>query len=92
MPPGRKFVEVFENVWKYILGPDDVLQLSDIVCIARNMQLYSAKIENVEIRRFLFSNSRRLKDSKFRNVFSNRDLTYNQRRKLFIKERRSQAA
>ena len=37
---------------KYILGPDKVLQLSDIVCITKNKKLYKAKIENVEIRRF----------------------------------------
>ena len=33
MPSGREFVKVFEDVLKYILGPDKALQLSDIVRI-----------------------------------------------------------
>ena len=52
MPSGGEFVEDFEDVWKYILVPDKVLQLSDIVCISRDKKLYRAKIENVEIKRF----------------------------------------
>ena len=42
-------MEVFDYVCKYILGPDKVLQLSDIVCISRDKKLYWAKIENIEI-------------------------------------------
>ena len=49
VPSSSEFVEVFQDVWKYILGPDKVLQLSDIICISRNKKLYRAKIENVEI-------------------------------------------
>ena len=82
VPSGRELVEIFEDVWKYIIGSDKVLQ-KDIVCINRNEKLYRAKIQNGEIRRFLISNSKRLKDSTFMNVFINRDLTYNQRRELF---------
>ena len=63
------------DVWKYILGPNEVLQLTDIVCINRDKKLYRAKIENVEIRRFLISISKNLKDSTFWNVFINIDLT-----------------
>ena len=55
MPSGREFVDVSEDVWKYILGPGKVIQLSVIVCISRDKELYMAKIENVEIRRFLCS-------------------------------------
>ena len=47
MPSGRAFVEVLEGVWKYILGPDEVLQLSNIVCITRDKKLYMAKFEKV---------------------------------------------
>ena len=52
VPSGREIVEVFEEVQKHILGPDKVLQLSNIVCISRDEKLYRAKIENVEISRF----------------------------------------
>ena len=38
VPSGREFVEVFEDVWKHILGPDKVLQLSDIVCINKQTE------------------------------------------------------
>ena len=61
VPSGRKFVEIFEDVWKHILGPDKVLQLSDIVCISRDKKIYSAKIENVEIRRFVIGISKRVR-------------------------------
>ena len=70
-------------VWKYIFVLLKVLQLSDIVCISRDKTLYRAKIENVDIRRFLISNSKKLKESIFWNVFINRDLAYNQRREFF---------
>ena len=43
MLSSREFVEVFEDVWKYILGSAKVLQLSDTVCISRDK-----KLENVE--------------------------------------------
>ena len=72
VPTGREFVEVFEDVWKHILGPDKVLQLSDINRISRDKKLSMAKIENAEIRKFLIRNLKRLKDSKFRDVFINR--------------------
>ena len=49
VPSGREIMEVFEDVWKYILGLDKVLQLSDIICIRRDKKLYRAKIEDVEI-------------------------------------------
>ena len=49
VPSGKEFVEVFEDVWKYILGPDKVLQLSDTVCISRDKKTLQAKIENVDI-------------------------------------------
>ena len=49
VPSGREFVEVFEDACKYVLDPDKVLQLSDIVCINRDKKFYRAKIENVEI-------------------------------------------
>ena len=62
VPSGREFVEVFEDVWKHILGPDKVFYLSEIVCISRDNKLYRVKIENVDIRIFLISSSRRLKD------------------------------
>ena len=52
-------MEVFEDVWKYILGPDEFLQLSDIVCISRDKKLYGDNFENVEIRRFLIGNSKK---------------------------------
>ena len=52
VPSGIVFVEVFEDVWKYILGPDEVLQLFDIICISRDKILYRVIIENDEIRRF----------------------------------------
>ena len=38
VPSGREFVQVFEVVWKCILGPDKVLQLSDIVCINKQTE------------------------------------------------------
>ena len=87
VPSGRQFVEMFEDVWKYILGTNKVLQLSDIVYINRDKKLYRAKIKNVENRSsFIISNSKRRKDSSFRNMFINRDLTYNnQRRELFTR-------
>ena len=70
-----------EDIWKFILGPDKVLQLPDIVC-ASTLSMVK-KLYNVETRKIVISNSKRLKDSTFRNVFNNRDLTYNQRRELF---------
>ena len=72
VPSGREFLEVFEDVWKHILGPDKVLQLSGINRISRDKKLSMAKIVNVEIRKFLIRNLKRLKDSKFRDVFINR--------------------
>ena len=68
---GREFVEVLECVWKYILGPDKVLQFSDTVCISTDNKLYSAKIDIVEIGRFQISNSKTVKYSTFRNLFFN---------------------
>ena len=58
MPSGREFVEVFEDVWKYILGSDKVLQLSDTVCISRNKKLYRPRLRML---RFLISNSKKPK-------------------------------
>ena len=49
---GRELVEVFYDVWKYILGTEKVLQLSDIVSISRDMKPHRAQIENFDIRRF----------------------------------------
>ena len=40
VPSGREFVEVFEDVWNNILGPDKVMQLSDIVCISRDKKIH----------------------------------------------------
>ena len=51
--------------------------MSDIVRISRVKKLYMAKIK---IGRFLISNSKKLKNSTFRNEFINRYLIYNQRR------------
>ena len=51
----------FEDVWKYILGSNEVLQLSDIVYISRDKKLYLANIENVKIRNFFITNYRKLK-------------------------------
>ena len=53
----------FKNVWKYILGPDKVLQSSDIVSIGSDKNLYRAKIENVQIKRFVISNSKKQRGS-----------------------------
>ena len=87
MPPGAEFVDVFEDVLKHILGPEEVLQLSDIVCISRNKKLYKAKIK---IRRFIISNPKKLKDGTFRNELIIVDFTYNQRRELL--RRREEAS
>ena len=40
LPSGKEIVGIFEVVWKYNLGRDEVLQLSDIVCISRDKKLY----------------------------------------------------
>ena len=40
VPSGREFVEVFEDVWNNILGPDKVMQFSDIVCISRDKKIH----------------------------------------------------
>ena len=40
LPSGKEIVGIFEDVWKYNLGRDEVLQLSDIVWISRDKKLY----------------------------------------------------
>ena len=85
------FLVTFEDVWKHILDLDKVLQLSGIVFIRRENKLYRAKIENIEIRRFSISNSKRLKDSTFMNLFIDRDLTCNQGRALLSRREESAA-
>ena len=47
VPSVREFMEVFEDFWKCILGPDKVLQFSEIVCIRKDKKIYRAKIGNV---------------------------------------------
>ena len=81
---GRESLKIFEDVCRYIFGPGEVLQLCDIVCISRDKKMFRTKIENVETRRFLFS-----EDSTFSNMFINRDLTYNQLRDFFRRSEES---
>jgi hypothetical protein len=70
----------FNIISSHLLGtaPD----LSNIVCIDRTKKLYRGKIVDGEARKKLLDSARNLKDSEFRGIFINRDLTFKQRKEL----------
>ena len=82
--------QTFEPVARSIVG--GTVELSDIVCISREKKLFRAKIADDDCRKQLLENAKSLKNGRYREIYVNKDLTFNQRKELFRRRAERAAA
>ncbi|KAK3895003.1 hypothetical protein Pcinc_001296 [Petrolisthes cinctipes] len=83
-----QFEATFAPISQHLLGTTAVI--SDVYCISTLKRLFRFKICDTETRKTLLNKAKTLKDSQFSGVYTNKDLTYAQRKEL-SRHRQAQA-
>ena len=76
-----EFRQVFGNITGHLTG--NIANPNDITCINADRSIYRVKIADYSTRNNILLKAKELKDSElYKNVYINKDLTYNQREEL----------
>ena len=72
--------DIIRNVLKFVAGRN--IDVGAVHIIDLSKKLFRGNLKDISLRRLVLDNANKLKESQYRNIYINRDLTYNQRQEL----------